>query len=893
MNPIIKVLEKIYKFVRKIYKRYQIYKQINRLETIKLNGIRKKYGLHQHWNDGIGSHLQDICLFPIVFVFTLVIGLYNSVVTALGSAPSADRRQSHMSFVFKNGTDENKVFRKVVYFIFGLILAFLTYLFLSSQELVSDTKLISMTIIALVVFALIAPFKEIILCLTLIALPSILSSKLRFILVAIIVYAVLFKLSPNITANVLKGVSSAGCSVWGAGKGGKDLVISNIKQHIQKLLHIIQNTYRQIKRSLKKFNEAMKRLLQSIDIRKMCKQNRMNKFNKKCINDMHLSLLSVDMTPVFICDAITNGAQSTCQSIKQMSAKIYNQTIILVNQTIEEILYDLYVDIELNHELNHSINISVDFDTAVSSIGRQFWERHYILSHMSYLANIRIIILIIITFWIFIMSVIYLIMFKKSDPWDNVYIDEEFMEIDKKRSDLGKETVLPLTLIEQDRYVSTFDITMTRPEMIRFFIGFIMFSYIFGQLSIYFIVDYLVNWLIHLYNSVLDIFIEVLSPSSFTIKIEGQNLMAHSMRGMQDSFDIKEKMIKKFESCKAVPNPPNVELYKKMSLLLLVVLMTVFCGSYGLRLRHYVAGLFYPHRIPVRTVWLYNHILITRGNIFEFWRKQMRQKTYGDIDGPESVSLFERLCHEYKYLRIICTVLGVYEKQVSCVVCGIRVKDDGSDQSISCVNKCGAYYCFDCLGGLNNICINCMNTIDYINIGDISEEMDSSDEDIPYTLDDEDFLYQYNKKKDQKVQQIIDYLDDTDQHAYQRRDLVSIAYQYDTKHQMPKHIYIVNNKEDESHYETDDDESYNNDSNDYNKYLFSLEKQLRIPAEDIVRMKTNAKNFMEQEINTSAVHKVKEDMYSHFRREDDQRLITNALLYQNRDQKSQQKYNKM
>lgn len=77
------------------------------------------------------------------------------------------------------------------------------------------------------------------------------------------------------------------------------------------------------------------------------------------------------------------------------------------------------------------------------------------------------------------------------------------------------------------------------------------------------------------------------------------------------------------------------------TIFLICFLMTIF-KAYGLRLRHIIAACYYPRRERARAVWLYNHILKTRGGFLKFARRQMRRQA-GTLREVQKISIRSRM----------------------------------------------------------------------------------------------------------------------------------------------------------------------------------------------------------------------------------------------------------
>lgn len=93
---------------------------------------------------------------------------------------------------------------------------------------------------------------------------------------------------------------------------------------------------------------------------------------------------------------------------------------------------------------------------------------------------------------------------------------------------------------------------------------------------------------------------------------------------------------------------------KQINKCFILVILIVICWilaigePYGLRLRQSVMSLYHPDRSRQRTVWLYNHILRSRGGFLKFMRRQLRRKFTKDM-GIEKVTLSMRIREMYVF----------------------------------------------------------------------------------------------------------------------------------------------------------------------------------------------------------------------------------------------------
>ncbi len=469
----------------------------------------------------------------------------------------------------------------------------------------------------------------------------------------------------------------------------------------------------------------------------------------------------------------------------------------------------------------------------------------------------------------------YRFCFLKSEAFDNVYIDQHFLKIDRARAESGKESLIPLNMRERVRYINPWDLKMTIAEKVKKYISLTVFGMAFINVVLYLSLDFLLYQIMNGLNDLMDLLSTFQKPELLSINVEGSGYMADTYRSAADQVVPKDNIFDGFLECKPKPNRPDFELYVKIANFMVIVFISIFTEAYGLRLRHIVAGFFYPNRIPVRAVWLYNNILCQRGDFVQFMRRQLKRKAFGD-QSEEQISVLDRICAQYPIIRIICKLFGIYTDSEHCLSCGKKEKEDdkNTDNFIRCPNNCKGVYCANCFSDINNICTLCMSPIEY-DFEDMSEEHDSSDEDIFYIPKRIDYLYQY--RETQKYRKEDD--DDYDSKRSSKRDLVSIAYSDDKESKVPTYMKIIN--EEDLGYDADHDQIVSEDN------LSLLERELNIPKNEIIRMKRNAKQFVDENDNT-LVNEVKKERLSKRKKEDDQRLVRNSLLMTNSDKK---KYN--
>ncbi|KAF5297553.1 hypothetical protein FQR65_LT09984 [Abscondita terminalis] len=134
---------------------------------------------------------------------------------------------------------------------------------------------------------------------------------------------------------------------------------------------------------------------------------------------------------------------------------------------------------------------------------------------------------------------------------------------------------------------------------------------------------------------------------------------------------------------------------------------------------------YHPIRARQRSIWLYNHIIRSRGSFLKFARRQLRRKIMCS-KGITKITFKEFLRANIKshWLRIC---LGP-DTQEACMLCGEVFRETDLIKPVRCSRPgCPGIYCLQCFTDLQNLCTICLEPIQYGDLSDISEEKDSSE----------------------------------------------------------------------------------------------------------------------------------------------------------------------
>ncbi|XP_031343488.1 uncharacterized protein LOC116171003 isoform X2 [Photinus pyralis] len=313
--------------------------------------------------------------------------------------------------------------------------------------------------------------------------------------------------------------------------------------------------------------------------------------------------------------------------------------------------------------------------------------------------------------------------FLTSDRFDNHFITRDLRNIDIRRAQMEKETILPLNHRERALYINVNSIRLVKIEKLKLSKAAVALCVITLKLSTHMMADYALYWVLMTIRTYARFQSKMEAPNVIGLHIDGNGFIANLLKGIVTAFQpIGLNLEIDTIPCLPDPIPPDYDRYIQIaSLVLLCWILTIF-EPYGLRLRHSVMCYYHPTRARERSIWLYNHIMRSRSSFLKFARRQLRRKVIGSRKITKITCIeFLRANINSKYLRFC---LGS-DEQIACILCGEVFRDT---TAIRCEKQsCPGIYCEQCFSDLRNLCTVCMEPIQYGDLSDISEERDSSD----------------------------------------------------------------------------------------------------------------------------------------------------------------------
>ncbi|KAK0159238.1 hypothetical protein PV328_010144 [Microctonus aethiopoides] len=625
-----------------------------------------------------------------------------------------------------NGTFENFLLKSFIGFFGGVLLTYMLFIFFIFQlnfTLFTATMFSSLFGIILTIGL---AFSYFIRCIVFLLLPQFFSKRGRQALMA---YAFILTFTGP-TKNTLHNIEVLSESLTCGQEELKETISTIrdlIKQPFYALRDAIAKVLLTIKEVVKKIENTMlaiKRIVLSI-LRVI-----------KSVFDWLGSIVSICNkkigTPFERCEKVFEGAVADCHAkLGPFFGGLCNLTYLvsslcyLIKKFSSHMKAIFYVKVDFTHSFHFETNQSKSYENVAIDIVKEIKTKAENVNKIFNWMNLIMSVFILFTLFRVLR---YHHKWLTSDRYNNKYLTKYFRYIDLMRAKNDKETVLPLNRRERKKYIPLTSCSLIRVERNKLLRSAIFLGLTTLKLCIHISVDYSLYWILDLINYYGRL--QTKAPqqaNSVGIHVSGSGYLAELYRSITRAFSL-DNFNNEIDtlSCLPDPLPPDYDRYTQIAVIIISCWIMAIFEPYGLRLRQVVMGWYYPDRAKQRAVYLYNQIIRLRGNFLKFARRQLRRK-YGmtnDDNNIEKVTCKDRLLAFCPKLNICFS-----QKDKICLLCGSVEKEHSPH--IKCPNPtCIGLFCIECFADLQNICTICRTPMEYGDLSDISEEKDSSDDDM-------------------------------------------------------------------------------------------------------------------------------------------------------------------
>uniref|UniRef100_A0AC35GQP5 Dendritic cell-specific transmembrane protein-like domain-containing protein n=1 Tax=Panagrolaimus sp. PS1159 TaxID=55785 RepID=A0AC35GQP5_9BILA len=660
--------------------------------------------------------------------------------------------------IFYNGTQPNLVARIIGTTVLCQIVGIMFYFYFALKFSVDPERVgiyVALGIETITCFVLLFRTFRIIFF---IGVPSLLTSKLRTLLILLIVTWAFQYPAVNITSNIRTSVEGIACVQervrelaeelrTNANKKLQELPIDEVQELVEKTM----GPFKEMQKTLRKVQETVLTMLEW--------QRKVTGRIRNLFDDCS----ALTREPFFVCTrkleefystCLDNTFEFVCEPIIFLKKQCYLTRFLIgfcdwpaavkknikegvgtyVKDSLEKALdltknttfYEIYVKtkdtihgtkeaydtlnltIVHNYSIEHEMNVRMDdFRKILRSEVSDFETFLKVIASFSDVISYPIIALPFFT------SIWYIIKFNRRETSDNYFITEEFLQIDKNRDAIHTKKIIPLSAPEQSTYIRVTAFRISNKEKLK--LGIRIAILILGVMVpvCLVLIDILMYTMLDAgYEFFHSNLTQISRPNIYQFKISGTGFLNSLLSNILEIFQPVNELAKKkdelWRECFMEPTPPNYTIIRFMIGMFLLAFTICFIEIYVSRCRHLIAELYFPQRKRPRALFMYKEILEKRKNILnqtlklaaeKVERLRIKKATKGKKE------LIENLKEQENQEELEVNLLPE-TKTKQCVRCGrIDLKLTNSSNTRICVN-CKTLYCVDCFS-IRKKCLDC------------------------------------------------------------------------------------------------------------------------------------------------------------------------------------------
>ncbi|XP_035276060.1 DC-STAMP domain-containing protein 2 [Anguilla anguilla] len=385
---------------------------------------------------------------------------------------------------------------------------------------------------------------------------------------------------------------------------------------------------------------------------------------------------------------------------------------------------------QMKQEFEFNISASIHFDTQLDSsqslqqvaqgiMGEVSKDLNRIQELMGLLGYVGLFLLLLM----YLQAVLYKSRFLHQDDFDNIYITEQFVQIDLMRSRQGKPTLLPLTDKEAVTYISPCSLTMTARERQGAAVSSVSVLRHVAMGCLVVLLDLVVFWAFDVVHHLAQGEIVARAPIVVAVQVNGSGYASDIFKDLVASFEVLQKgnITVLSKKCLMLPSEPDYYGFLIIGFLYGLSFFVSMAGSYSSRLRRLICASYYPKREQERILFLYNRILSQRTSLRKALLRSVAQSKADEVHA----TLLQRLVACLPARSCIAKFFKAPE--VHCMACGKAAKGREDPNMFACITpQCKGLFCHLCLHSMGGACAVCMGPMMYQE--DCEEELDSSDD---------------------------------------------------------------------------------------------------------------------------------------------------------------------
>nr|XP_061789460.1 DC-STAMP domain-containing protein 2-like [Nerophis lumbriciformis] len=300
--------------------------------------------------------------------------------------------------------------------------------------------------------------------------------------------------------------------------------------------------------------------------------------------------------------------------------------------------------------------------------------------------------------------------------FDNIYISAQFLELDRRVTSQGGDSVLPITRRESRLYIKPHSLQLTSKESRAALVGVAWVLRHALMSAVLMSVDYLVFWLLDQVHHLVRDGVSARAPVTVSVQVKGLGYLADIMRDLAASFNILQagNVTVVSKKCLFTPSEPDHDANFTLGFLLGVTLVVTLARGMLLRSRRLICAYFYPETEKARIRFLHQQILDER-------RAAGRAVVRATAKKP---LVRAKLCRCLQALLRRLPMGGEI-----CLACGEWA---GFAAFICDVQRCPGVFCRSCFKSVGRKCDVCARPASFQL--DSQEEIDSSEDEFQDTV---------------------------------------------------------------------------------------------------------------------------------------------------------------
>ncbi|KAJ8354680.1 hypothetical protein SKAU_G00222470 [Synaphobranchus kaupii] len=399
-----------------------------------------------------------------------------------------------------------------------------------------------------------------------------------------------------------------------------------------------------------------------------------------------------------------------------MKTRVAASTIAAFEQMKQEFEFNISASIHFDTQLNSSQSLQ---QMAQGIMGEVSEDLNRVQELMGLLGYVGLFLLLLM----YLQAALYKNRFLHQDDFDNIYITEQFEQMDLVRYRQGRQTLLPLSDKEALTYIRPCSLTLTAKERQRAAVSSVSILRHIAMGCLVVLLDLVVFWVFDVVHHLVKGEIVARAPIVVAVQVNGSGYASDIFKDLVASFEILQKgnITVLSKKCLMLPSEPDYYGYLIIGLLYGLSFFVAMAGSYSNRLRRCICSSYYPKREQERIFYLYNRILTQRTSLRKALLRSVAQSKADEVHA----NLLQMLATCLPAGSCITKLFKT--REVSCMACGKVAKGREDPNMFACITpQCKGLFCHLCLSSMGGACAACMGPIMYQE--DCEEELDSSDD---------------------------------------------------------------------------------------------------------------------------------------------------------------------